>query len=210
MSKNPTHTDASPIVTDANAVPPAVMAALENATFESDVGPIRLAHLSPAGALHFMAYGVLRSTRDASISVKAKAQALALKAVLTPGMLTDDTDKEELSKLEEAYDDAIENDTDKALLRAVARGFIAAVAKERGVKLSPEAIAEGAEAYLSPNGPDAPSFPTLLKVYGLVKGVTVAAKRARLVACIDGSIGVERPRKAAKSNNLLAGLGLFD
>ena len=208
MAKSPTHTDTD---TDANAIPHAVMAALAATTYDSDIGPVKLVDLSPEGAVHFMAYGIMQSTRDASAAVKAKAQALALKAVLQPDTLSEN-DREELKELDAAFDDSVHTEAEEALLRTVARAFISAVAQQKGVKLSAKAVANGVETFLGPNGPKAPSYPALMKVFGLVKGVVMEAKRARLQACIDGTIGKERaPRgKAAEADGSLSDLGLFD
>jgi len=200
MSKTLTHT----------ADITAVLDALATTAFESDVGTVRLGDLSPAGAVHFMAYGILQSTRDASAAVKAKAQTLALKAVLTPESLGDD-DLEELKKLEAVYDDGVDTDADKALFRAVARGFIASVAQSKGIKLTAKAIANGVETFMGPSGSKAPSYPALMKVFGLTKGVVMEAKRKRLAACIDGTVGAERARGGnAEADGSLDELGLFD
>jgi len=188
----------------------AVLDALATTAFESDIGTVRLGNLSPAGAVHFFSYGLTQSTRDASAAVKAKAQALAMKAVLAPESLGDD-DRKELKKLEAVYDDSVDTDADQALMRAVARGFITSVAQSKGVKLNAKAIANGVETFMGPNGPKAPSYPALQKTFGLVKGVVTEAKRKRLAACIDGTIGAERARGGnTETDGSLDELGLFD
>jgi len=203
MSKNPTHS--------ADAVSDEVFAALASAVYPSDVGEVRLAELSPQGAVYLLSYGVKKAVSDASASVKSETQSLALKAVLTPDDLSKD-EKEELQHLEENFDNTIQDEADEKLMRNVARGYIAAVAQQRGVTLTPEAIKEGVDAYFGPNGPKAPSYPALMRVFGLVKSVVIEAKRARLQACRDGTIGQPRARgvKAAKSNDALTALGLFN
>jgi len=203
MSKNPTHS--------ADAVSDEVFAALASAVYPSDVGEVRLAELSPAGAAYLFAYGVRQAVRDASANVKAEVQALALKSVLSPDTLSAE-EQEELKTLEENFDSSVRDEADEKLLRNVARGYITAVAQQMGVQLSPESIKAGVDAYFTPNGPKAPSYPSLKRVFGLVKSVVVAAKKARLQACIDGTIGQAkaRPGKAAKPDNALAALGLFD
>jgi len=199
MNKAPTHQD---------AVSQEVIDALAAGVYPSDAGSIRLAELSPQGAAYLFAYGVRQAVRDAATNVKSEVQSIALKEVLSPEKLTDE-ERQELADLE--FDDSVESETDTALLRAVARGFIVAYAREKGVKLTSEAIAEGVEAYLGPNGPKAPTYPALMKAYGLVKPAVMDAKRARLQACIDGTIGAEKPRRKGKKEpaSALAALGLF-
>jgi len=188
-----------------------VIDALENATFQSDIGEVRLAELSPQGAVYIFAYGVKKAIADASANVKAEVQGLALKSVLSPDQLSAD-ERKGLKALEESYDDSVRDEADETLLKNVARGYIQSVARQRGVQLTPEAIKEGVETYLGPNGPKAPSYPALMRVYGLVKSTVIQAKRARLQACKDGTIGQAktRPGKAAKADSALAALGLFD
>jgi len=210
MSKSPTHTDNGLIVTHADAVSQDVIDALASAVYPSDVGEVRLSELSPQGAVYLLAYGVRQAVRDASANVKAEVQALALKAVLSPDTLSADEQKE-VETLEENFDNTIQDDADEKLLRNVARGYITAVASQMGVQLTPEAIKAGVDAYFAPNGPKAPSYPSLMRVFGLVKSVVTQAKRARLEACRDGTIGQPkaRPGKAAKADSALAALGLF-
>jgi len=203
MNKTPTHAAV-------DTVSPEVIEALASATYPSDVGEVRLAELSPQGAVYMLSYGVKKAISDASANVKSEKQNLALKAVLSADQLSAE-EREELKTLEENFDDTVEGETDEALLKNVARGYIQAVARQRGVQLSPNAVKEGIEAYLGPNGPKAPSYPSLLRVYGLVKSVVIEAKRARLQACRDGTIGQAKTRsgKAAKADSALAALGLF-
>jgi len=206
MNKTPTHSTDMPD----HSVSPEVIEALADATFPSDVGEVRLAELSPSGVVYLFAYGVKKAISDASANVKSEAQGLALKSVLSPDQLTEQEQKE-VQSLEENFDDSIRDEADEGLLKNVARGYIQAVARQRGVQLSPEAIKEGVEAYLGPNGPKAPSYPSLMRVYGLVKSIVVEAKRARLEACKNGTIGQakSRPGKAKKTDGALAALGLF-
>jgi len=203
MSKNPTHS--------ADEVAPEVFTALASAVYPSDVGEVRLAELSPQGATYLFAYGVRQAVRDAATNVKSEVQSIALKEVLSPEKLTNE-ERQELADLERAFDDSVESEADTALLRAVARGFIIAYAREKGVKLTPEAIAEGVEAYLGLNGPKAPTYPALMRAYGLTKPAVMDVKRARLQACIDGTIGAEKPRRKGKKEpaSALAALGLFN
>jgi len=205
MSKDPTH---SP---DYVPVPTEVLKALAEAVYTTDLGPILLSDLSPEGAVYMFAYGVRQAIRDASANVKAEVQTLALKSVLSPDTLSAE-EQEELKTLEENFDSSVRDEADEKLLRNVARGYITAVAQQMGVQLSPESIKAGVDAYFAPNGPKAPSYPSLMRVFGLVKSVVIQAKKARLDACIDGTIGQVkvRPGKAAKSDNALAALGLFD
>jgi len=202
MNKTPTHT--------ADTVSPEVLEALAAAVYPSDIGEVRLAELSPQGAVYLMGYGVRKAIGDASANIKAEVQGLALKSVLSPDQLSAD-ERKEIQSLEENFDDSIRDEADEGLLKNVARGYIQAVARQRGVQLSPDAVKEGVEAYLGPNGPKAPSYPSLLRVYGLVKSVVIEAKRARLQACRDGTIGQPKTRsgKAAKTDSALAALGLF-
>jgi len=204
MSKNPAHT------VETIPVPVEVLNALADAVYMTDLGPILLGDLSPEGAVYLFAYGVRQAIRDASANVKAETQALAIKSVLYPTELSEDEQKE-LKTLEENFDSTIQDESDEKLLRNVARGYIVAVAQQMGVQLSPESIKAGVDAYFAPNGPKAPSYPSLMRVFGLVKSVVVAAKKARLQACIDGTIGQPKARggKAAKPDNALAALGLF-
>jgi len=203
MNKIPTHAAA-------DTVSPEVIEALASATFPSDVGEVRLSDLSPAGAVYMLSYGVRKAIADASANVKAETQSLAIKSVLSPDQLTA-AEQKEVAALEENYDDSVRDETDETLLKNVARGYIQSVARQRGVQLTPEAIKEGIEAYLGPNGPKAPSYPSLLRVYGLVKSVVIETKRARLQSCRDGTIGQPKTRsgKAAKTDSALAALGLF-
>jgi len=203
MSKNPTHS--------ADAVSDEVFAALASAVYPSDVGEVRLAELSPQGAVYLLSYGIKKAISDASANIKSETQNLALKSVLSADQLSAE-EREELKTLEENFDDTVEGETDEALLKNVARGYIQAVARQRGVQLTPDAVKEGVEAYLGPNGPKAPSYPALMRVFGLVKSVVIEAKKARLQACRDGTIGQPKARggKAAKSNDALAKLGLFN
>jgi len=204
MSKNPTHT------VETIPVPAEVLSALADAVYMSDVGPILLGDLSPEGAVYMFAYGVRQAIRDASANVKAETQALAIKSVLYPTELSTDEQKE-LEILEKDFDSTVQDESDEKLLRNVARGYITAVAAQMGVTLTPESVKAGVDAYFAPNGAKAPSYPSLMRVYGLVKSVVVAAKKARLQACIDGTIGQPKARggKAAKPDNALAALGLF-
>jgi len=204
MSKNPTHT------VETIPVPVEVLNALADAVYMSEVGPVLLGDLSPEGAVYMLAYGVRQAIRDASANVKAEVQALAIKSVLYPTELSEDEQKE-LKTLEENFDSTVQGESDEKLLRNVARGYIVAVAQQMGVQLSPESIKAGVDAYFTPNGPKAPSYPSLMRVFGLVKSVVMAAKKARLQACIDGTIGQPKARggKAAKPDNALAALGLF-
>jgi len=203
MSKNPTHS--------ADAVSDEVFAALASAVYPSDVGEVRLAELSPQGAVYLLSYGVKKAVSDAAANMKAETQALALKSVLDPDNLSE-SEKESLQRLGENFDNTVGNEGDEKLLRAVARGYITAVAQQMGVALTPEAVKEGVEAYFSPSGPKAPSYPSLMRVYGLIKSTVIEAKQARLQACRDGTIGQPKARggKAAKSNDALAALGLFN
>jgi len=205
MSKNPTHT------VETIPVPVEVLNALADAVYPSDVGPVLLGDLSPEGAVYMFAYGVKQAIKDASANVKSEKQSLALKAVLSPDQLSED-ERKEVEALEENFDSSLQDEADEKLLRNVARGYITAVAQQMGVQLSPESIKAGVDAYFTPNGPKAPSYPSLMRVFGLVKSVVVAAKKARLQACIDGTIGQAKARggKAAKPDNALAALGLFD
>jgi len=204
MSKNPTHT------VETIPVPVEVLNALADAVYMSEVGPVLLGDLSPEGAVYMLAYGVRQAIRDASANVKAEVQALAIKSVLYPTELSEDEQKE-LKTLEENFDSTVQGESDEKLLRNVARGYIVAVAQQMGVQLSPESIKAGVDAYFAPNGSKAPSYPSLMRVFGLVKSVVMAAKKARLQACIDGTIGQPKARggKAAKPDNALAALGLF-
>jgi len=205
MSKNPTHT------VETIPVPVEVLNALADAVYPSDVGPVLLGDLSPEGAVYLFAYGVRQAIRDASANVKAETQALAIKSVLYPTELSEDEQKE-LKTLEENFDSTIQDEADEKLLRNVARGYITAVASQMGVTLTPESVKDGVDAYFAPNGSKAPSYPSLMRVFGLVKSVVVAAKKARLRACIVGTIGQVkvRPGKAAKRDSALAALGLFN
>jgi len=207
MTKLPTHNGSA---TEADAVPQDVVDALASAVYPSDVGEVRLAELSPQGAVYMLSYGIKKAISDASASVKSETQNLALKSVLSADQLSP-SEQTEVQSLEEDFDDSVRGEADEALLKNVARGYIQAVARQRGVQLTPEAIKEGVEAYLGPNGPKAPSYPALMRVYGLVKSVVIEAKRARLQACRDGTIGQPKARggKAAKPDNALAALGLF-
>jgi len=202
MTKIPTHT--------ADAVSDEVFAALASAVYPSDVGEVRLAELSPAGATYLFAYGVRQAVRDASANVKAEVQALALKSVLSPDTLSAE-EQEELKTLEENFDSSVQDESDEKLLRNVARGYITAVAQQMGVTLTPESVKAGVDAYFTPNGPKAPSYPSLMRTFGLVKSVVVTAKRARLEACKNGTIGQAKARagKAVKADSALAALGLF-
>jgi len=203
MSKNPTHS--------ADEVAPEVFTALASAVYPSDVGEVRLAELSPQGAVYMLSYGIKKVISDASANIKSETQNLALKSVLSADQLSAE-EREELKTLEENFDDSVEGEADEALLKNVARGYIQAVARQRGVQLTPDAVKEGIEAYLGPFGPKAPSYPALMRVYGLVKSVVIEAKRARLQACRDGTIGQakSRPGKAKKTDGALAALGLFN
>jgi len=203
MNKIPTHS--------ADAVSDEVLGALASADYPSDIGNVRLAELSPSGAVYLFAYGVKKAISDASAGVKAETQALALKSVLDPDNLSE-SEKESLQRLEENFDNTVGNEGDEKLLGAVARGYITAIASQRGVTLTPEAIKAGVDAYFGPNGPKAPSYPSLMRVYGLVKSTVIEAKRARLEACKNGTIGQAKARagKAAKTDSALAALGLFN
>jgi len=195
---------------EADTVSPEVFDALAAATYPSDVGEVRLADLSPAGAVYLLAYGVRQAVRDASANVKSEVQTLAIKSVLSPDELSED-EKNQLEALEENFDSSVQDEADEKLLRNVARGYITAVAQQMGVTLTPESVKAGVDAYFTPNGPKAPSYPSLMRTFGLVKSVVVAAKRARLEACKNGTIGQPkaRPGKAAKADSALAALGLF-
>jgi len=205
MSKNPTHT------VETIPVPVEVLNALADAVYPSDVGPVLLGDLSPEGAVYMFAYGVKQAIKDASANVKSEKQSLALKAVLSPDQLSED-ERKEVEALEENFDSSLQDEADEKLLRNVARGYITAVAQQMGVTLTPESVKAGVDAYFTPNGPKAPSYPSLMRTFGLVKSVVVAAKRARLEACKNGTIGQAkaRPGKAAKADSALAALGLFN
>jgi len=208
MNKIPTHTDAATEV-DAG-VSQDVIAALAAATYPSDVGPVKLSELSPAGAVYMMSYGIKQALRDASTNIKSETQALAIKSVLDPEQLTEE-EKAELERLEETFDDGIQDDADRSLFRTVARAYIVAVARKMGVELTADAVKSGVDAYFAPGGTKAPSYPKVKMAYGLTKSVVIEAKLARLKACKDGSINKPKARgeKAAKTDAALAALGLF-